>query len=246
MQPEQTGRAITGAHGPFSFLPAPLGSGPGGSRTPASAGALALRRVWSKARRGHPVAPLPSESPKARFQRRPTCSVDSHLSGFPRLWSRGHGRRATGEWLRLAVTERLLSAGLRVRSPWSLWRNRLARSAVNRKVGGSSPPRDVGERFVHRGPLRGDTPACGLRSATRRETFSCSGSGGSKNTYPPVEVSANNPRDDVSPTPRLPPLSLGSCRRRPVPSLLPGSLLAWPGLLSTPLSGVCKQLQRSS
>ena len=25
----------------------------------------------------------------------------------------------------------------------SLWRNRLARSAVNRKVGGSSPPRDV-------------------------------------------------------------------------------------------------------
>ena len=24
----------------------------------------------------------------------------------------------------------------------SLWRNRLARSAVNRKVGGSSPPRD--------------------------------------------------------------------------------------------------------
>ena len=25
---------------------------------------------------------------------------------------------------------------------WSLWRNRLARSAVNRKVGGSSPPRD--------------------------------------------------------------------------------------------------------
>ena len=27
-------------------------------------------------------------------------------------------------------------------SAWSLWRNRLARSAVNRKVGGSSPPRD--------------------------------------------------------------------------------------------------------
>ncbi|KRY88652.1 hypothetical protein T4D_3943 [Trichinella pseudospiralis] len=26
----------------------------------------------------------------------------------------------------------------------SLWRNRLAHSAVNRKVGGSSPPRDVG------------------------------------------------------------------------------------------------------
>ena len=26
----------------------------------------------------------------------------------------------------------------------SLWRNRLARSAVNRKVGGSSPPRDGG------------------------------------------------------------------------------------------------------
>ncbi|KAL5017739.1 hypothetical protein ScPMuIL_005178, partial [Solemya velum] len=25
----------------------------------------------------------------------------------------------------------------------SLWRNRLARSAVNRKVGGSSPPRDA-------------------------------------------------------------------------------------------------------
>ena len=29
----------------------------------------------------------------------------------------------------------------------SLWRNRLARSAVNRKVGGSSPPRDVSFRF---------------------------------------------------------------------------------------------------
>ena len=28
-------------------------------------------------------------------------------------------------------------------SALSLWRNRLARSAVNRKVGGSSPPRDV-------------------------------------------------------------------------------------------------------
>ena len=25
---------------------------------------------------------------------------------------------------------------------WSLWRNRLARSTVNRKVGGSSPPKD--------------------------------------------------------------------------------------------------------
>ena len=30
----------------------------------------------------------------------------------------------------------------------SLWRNRLARSAVNRKVGGSSPPRD--DPFVFR------------------------------------------------------------------------------------------------
>ena len=30
-----------------------------------------------------------------------------------------------------------------------LWRNRLARSAVNRKVGGSSPPRGAGT-FVHR------------------------------------------------------------------------------------------------
>ena len=33
----------------------------------------------------------------------------------------------------------------------SLWRNRLARSAVNRKVGGSSPPRD--EHF-YIGPLK--------------------------------------------------------------------------------------------
>ena len=31
---------------------------------------------------------------------------------------------------------------------WSLWRNRLARSAVNRKVGGSSPPRDFGIFFT--------------------------------------------------------------------------------------------------
>ena len=33
----------------------------------------------------------------------------------------------------------------------SLWRNRLARSAVNRKVGGSSPPRDVNyfAKLVH-------------------------------------------------------------------------------------------------
>ncbi|KAK9969910.1 hypothetical protein ABG768_028055, partial [Culter alburnus] len=30
----------------------------------------------------------------------------------------------------------------------SLWRNRLARSAVNRKVGGSSPPRDEGSFSV--------------------------------------------------------------------------------------------------
>ena len=29
----------------------------------------------------------------------------------------------------------------------SLWRNRLARSAVNRKVGGSNPPRDEGNPF---------------------------------------------------------------------------------------------------
>ena len=29
----------------------------------------------------------------------------------------------------------------------SLWRNRLARSTVNRKVGGSSPPKDVGFLF---------------------------------------------------------------------------------------------------
>ena len=32
---------------------------------------------------------------------------------------------------------------LKVAHKLSLWRNRLARSAVNRKVGGSSPPRDV-------------------------------------------------------------------------------------------------------
>ena len=32
---------------------------------------------------------------------------------------------------------------INIRSKKSLWRNRLARSAVNRKVGGSSPPRDV-------------------------------------------------------------------------------------------------------
>ena len=31
----------------------------------------------------------------------------------------------------------------------SLWRNRLARSAVNRKVGGSSPPRDDFFFFSH-------------------------------------------------------------------------------------------------
>ena len=48
---------------------------------------------------------------------------------------------------------RLLISGSWVRAPhWvrlgsSLWRNRLARSAVNRKVGGSSPPRD-GRHFV--------------------------------------------------------------------------------------------------
>uniref|UniRef100_A0A0N5C7M4 Secreted protein n=1 Tax=Strongyloides papillosus TaxID=174720 RepID=A0A0N5C7M4_STREA len=30
------------------------------------------------------------------------------------------------------------------------WRNRLARSAVNRKVGGSSPPGGVGNFLVHR------------------------------------------------------------------------------------------------
>ena len=32
-----------------------------------------------------------------------------------------------------------------ISSSSSLWRNRLARSAVNRKVGGSNPPRD--DRF---------------------------------------------------------------------------------------------------
>lgn len=39
----------------------------------------------------------------------------------------------------------------------SLWRNRSARSAVNRKAGGSSPPRDVGAHF----PAGGDmSPWC--------------------------------------------------------------------------------------
>ena len=40
---------------------------------------------------------------------------------------------------------RHLKKSLMLNSPTSvlsLWRNRLARSAVNRKVGGSSPPRD--------------------------------------------------------------------------------------------------------
>ena len=40
---------------------------------------------------------------------------------------------------------RHLNKSLMLNSPTSvlsLWRNRLARSAVNRKVGGSSPPRD--------------------------------------------------------------------------------------------------------
>ena len=35
----------------------------------------------------------------------------------------------------------------------SLWRNRLARSAVNRKVGGSSPPRDDFFSFFFKGKL---------------------------------------------------------------------------------------------
>ena len=39
----------------------------------------------------------------------------------------------------------------------SLWRNRLARSAVNRKVGGSSPPRDGGGAIL--GNTK-ETPFC--------------------------------------------------------------------------------------
>ena len=39
--------------------------------------------------------------------------------------------------------------GALYRSAKSLWRNRLARSAVNRKVGGSSPPRDGAIYFAH-------------------------------------------------------------------------------------------------
>ena len=45
--------------------------------------------------------------------------------------------------------ESLLSHAPRLlaRPSKSLWRNRLARSAVNRKVGGSNPPRDEGTPF---------------------------------------------------------------------------------------------------
>ena len=39
------------------------------------------------------------------------------------------------------------------------WRNRLARSAVNRKVGGSSPPGGGGHLFCHPWPLLNRGPA---------------------------------------------------------------------------------------
>ena len=38
-----------------------------------------------------------------------------------------------------------------------LWRNRLARSAVNRKVGGSNPPRGVNLLIPNVVPFRGNT-----------------------------------------------------------------------------------------
>ena len=52
------------------------------------------------------------------------------------------GARGTS-WEFLSPAQRVEGTGAVV----SLWRNRLARSAVNRKVGGSSPPRDGGVRF---------------------------------------------------------------------------------------------------
>ena len=45
----------------------------------------------------------------------------------------------------------------------SLWRNRLARSAVNRKVGGSSPPRD--EHFYIGPPKNSKTDSLFLKSS---------------------------------------------------------------------------------
>ena len=45
-------------------------------------------------------------------------------------------------WVLILNTFHLTLKKMNINLAQSLWRNRLARSAVNRKVGGSNPPRD--------------------------------------------------------------------------------------------------------
>ena len=102
-------------------------------------GALHLLRVGSKGRRRSSAALPPSSSPDARLPR-----GNEHAASTPPLQlfeARNRSRcPEKGEWLLLARKNQLLFS--ETLSFESLWRNRLARSAVNRKVGGSSPPRD--------------------------------------------------------------------------------------------------------
>ena len=51
----------------------------------------------------------------------------------------------------------------------SLWRNRLARSAVNRKVGGSSPPRDG--CFCKENPIHRQVTHCHEKKRSKTRTF---------------------------------------------------------------------------
>ena len=100
-------------------------------------GAQHLLRVGSKARRRSPAALLLSRWPDARLPRGITNTLHRlHLSGCLRLGTGAAALRKASGCSRNGSTSYSKTACK------SLWRNRLARSAVNRKVGGSSPPRD--------------------------------------------------------------------------------------------------------
>ena len=97
------------------------------------------------------------------FSRQARCSHHSHCPRLSSVDGVFVGWRYKDQWGSLFTwvhhQPRPLSRHVWMRSPtgtviessgrhaMSLWRNRLARSAVNRKVGGSSPPRDVGVFF---------------------------------------------------------------------------------------------------
>ena len=106
-------------------------------------GVLASKAGVEQSRETTRLPHCPPNRPTHGFQTPPTPSADSTSPAFQSFGICTALCLAMGAWAPPSGDPELALLPGETGPRRSLWRNRLARSAVNRKVGGSSPPRDA-------------------------------------------------------------------------------------------------------